>query len=87
MILSMSPLFFDISISKISNVGCVMCISKLLLFSALVEASIAEGKVIALVFLHPLALVEAFSEHNLLPRTTLHHFSPRGVNKGYDDAD
>jgi hypothetical protein len=50
MILPMSPLFFDISISEISNVGCFM-FSKLLLFAALVEASEAEGRINVLVFL------------------------------------
>lgn len=49
----------------------------------------SRGKRSASLFvLHPLALVvsEAFSEHNLLPRTSLHHRSPRGVSKAYNDA-
>jgi hypothetical protein len=70
MILPMSPLFFDISISEISNVGCFM-FSKLLLFAALVEASEAEGRINVLVFFA--ALVEVFPlGRDLLPRVTLY---------------
>jgi hypothetical protein len=41
---------------------------------------------VSLLVLHPLALVvsEAFSEYNLLPRTSSHQRSPRGVSKVYD---